>query len=457
MGSNVRVDAPHLLFLAFFFPPSRASGVYRALAITKAFVDAGWRVTVVTTTRQFFLSEIGSVDESLVDDIPDGVDVVRIPFTLWKPPIQGDLCSVNWLWGNYPTLKRYAERVTTRVRDIAKAIVAGAPSPRVNENYADWVGPAFSAGCRVNSTTRVDHVLATGNPFSSFEAARLISQATGIPFSVDYRDPWTFDLFTGQPKTIDAGTATAEKRIIDSAANVFHVNEPIARAYSSRLPATAPKHHVVRNGFDLESIGPVPTPEKHGPLRFGMVGTITDKWPLQEVLNGWSDALPHLPEGSELLLAGHLGYFGDRSPNLRETVDTPVGGYSYLGPLQKREVASFYAGLDVVVVPIPKGEMVTSGKIYEALAIGIPLVCVQPRGGGARTLLDEHPLAFGAEPRRREVSQSLIAAASAARRISESDIKQIRATMMRYERQASIAPMVEFVSSATTSTRQPAS
>ena len=62
---------PHLLYLAFWFPPSRASGVYRALATTNAFVDAGWEVTVVTTTERFLEEEIGSTDPTLVDLIPD--------------------------------------------------------------------------------------------------------------------------------------------------------------------------------------------------------------------------------------------------------------------------------------------------------------------------------------------------------------------------------------------------
>ena len=72
----------HLLYIAFFFPPSRASGVYRALATARKFVDSGWKVTVITTTEDFFYREIGTVDLSLVDLVPKEVEVVRIPFSL---------------------------------------------------------------------------------------------------------------------------------------------------------------------------------------------------------------------------------------------------------------------------------------------------------------------------------------------------------------------------------------
>ena len=33
--------SPHLLYIAFWYPPSRASGVYRALAVTEEFVPVG--------------------------------------------------------------------------------------------------------------------------------------------------------------------------------------------------------------------------------------------------------------------------------------------------------------------------------------------------------------------------------------------------------------------------------
>ena len=74
-----------LLFLAFWYPPSRASGVHRALAISRAFVDAGWEVAVVTVDERFLEEEVGSVDLSLLAEVPDGVEIRRVPFTTRRP------------------------------------------------------------------------------------------------------------------------------------------------------------------------------------------------------------------------------------------------------------------------------------------------------------------------------------------------------------------------------------
>ena len=45
---------PHLLYVAWGYPPCRGGGVYRALATPNAFAEAGWDVTVLTVDRETF-------------------------------------------------------------------------------------------------------------------------------------------------------------------------------------------------------------------------------------------------------------------------------------------------------------------------------------------------------------------------------------------------------------------
>ena len=75
-------DDRHLLYIAFFFPPSRASGVYRAIATANALSDQGWRVTVLTADERFFRQEIATTDDTLLDSVNDDVALCRVPFTL---------------------------------------------------------------------------------------------------------------------------------------------------------------------------------------------------------------------------------------------------------------------------------------------------------------------------------------------------------------------------------------
>jgi len=434
---------PHLLYIAFWYPPSRASGVYRAIATTKEFIDAGWDVTVVSTTTDFFEDEVGSIDASLLAHIPETAAVVRVPFTFGIAPVL-NVRSMTRLGANFPTLLGPIRRWSATARSVLPLPEDRSRPPRIMENYVSWIEPAVEAGMQVGERHRIDHILATGNPYSSFEAGRRLGEALGTGFSIDYRDPWTIDVFTGRSDIANRDTTRAERRIIDEAFWCFHVNQAIADAYQEKYPESAEKHQVVYNGYDAESI-PGPSQSAKGPYRFGMLGTLNDRWPIAPLFEAWATARAQLPPGSELVLGGHLGYFAHSQELLQTHLPPESEGFRYLGPIAKSDVAAFYSSLDVVIVPVPGGPMVTSGKVFEALALGKPFICIQSAGGGARALADESPLAIGVEPKGESILGALLQAAEMARDLDPEESLRVRSAMARYERHKSLTPMVESI------------
>lgn len=435
---------PHLLYIAFWYPPSRASGVYRALATTKAFVDAGWNVTVVTANEEFLTDEIGSVDESLVDFIPNQVSVIRVRFAFDMTQTI-DVRRLGRLRANFPTLWTRLFQTFAPLRR-AGAVMRGA-SPRahpIGDNYVGWIDPVVKTGVKLHSKTPLDHILATGNPYSAFEAARLLSGLVDVGFSIDYRDPWTIDVFTGDPNFGDRETAVAEADIMSAASLSFHVNEPIAAAYRLKYLKSADKQLVVYNGFDPDSIPPPSGPSEE-PLTFGMLGTLNDRWPTKPIFKAWADLRAELGEESRLVLGGHLGYFARSQDVLEAYLPDESLGFHYAGPISKGDVAAFYESLDVVILPVPNGSMVTSGKVFEAMALGKPVVCVQASGGGARVLLESRPLVFGAEPDTQSVRDALRAAAEAARSLDETTSREAQLSATEFERDQTISAMVEAI------------
>lgn len=434
---------PHLLYLAFFFPPSRASGVYRALATVNAFVEDGWDVTVVTADERFFEEEIGSVDRSLLDQVPAVVEVVRVEFTQQTERLS-DLASRGWFAGNYPEMVRLVRARTAPVRNLWRVMRGRSTTAyAIGDPYAPWIEPVVNRSMSLVRGWRSGLVLATGNPFASFEAARLVAGQAGLPYIVDYRDPWTIDVFTGRDAGLPAAVNEAERRIVAEAAACVHVNDAIAAAYADRYPSAADRQHVVSNGYDRDSIGAGRPPAGNGPIRVGMLGTLNDRWPIHSIFGAWNRLRAELPDGSEFLLAGHLGYFARSEEPLRELLPADGAGFRYVGPVRKSEVADFYGGLDVVVVPAPGGAMVTSGKVFEAAAIGVPVLCVQDVGGGARRVLEGHPLAVFAEPEVHAVEVALRTAIGLARDRSDSSGAEARRWAQRYERGAAVAHLVE--------------
>ena len=111
--------APHLLYVAWGYPPARGSGVYRALATPNAFAARGWRVTVVTADRESFAKYTGA-DPSLEALIDPRVRVVRVPFR--RPYLEDDVGSWSlfrsstWQALRPCTIRAFPSSLTTAMR-----------------------------------------------------------------------------------------------------------------------------------------------------------------------------------------------------------------------------------------------------------------------------------------------------------------------------------------------------
>src|SRR5690554_3974765 len=72
-------SAPHLLYVAWGYPPSRGAGMYRALATANALAAAGWKVTVLTADKETF-DVLTGTDPTMESSIDPAITVVRVPF-----------------------------------------------------------------------------------------------------------------------------------------------------------------------------------------------------------------------------------------------------------------------------------------------------------------------------------------------------------------------------------------
>jgi glycosyltransferase involved in cell wall biosynthesis len=154
------------------------------------------------------------------------------------------------------------------------------------------------------------------------------------------------------------------------------------------------------------------------------VGTITTAQPVQEMVDAFRIARAHPSlAGATLDLYGHLGFF--KAGNLHLTqhlgvdADGRVGGEAtgvhYRGPVSKTEVADVYASSDVLVFLAGGAKYVTSGKIFEYMANGKPIVSVHAPGIAAAEVLAGYPLWFNADSLDPvDVAQAMIAAGKAA-------------------------------------------
>ncbi|WP_245862245.1 glycosyltransferase [Phycicoccus duodecadis] len=380
--------------------------MYRALATTNALAAAGFRVTVLTATRETFLRYTGA-DTSLEDRVDPSIEVVRVPFE-W-PVLETDLR--RWGAGRafFPRLwQKYRKRLD--VKDF----------PEVG--YGPWKGPLEDAARALHADDPVDLVVASANPNVDFTVAEYLHRTAGVPYVMDYRDAWTLDVFTGeQLHPDDSRVAELERTYVEGAREVWFVNEPIRAWHQQRYPAAADRMHVVANGYDPEFAprARLEPPPAERPLTFGYIGTVSPKVPLEPFAEGWSLARGRTPElaGARAQIWGYLGFYATPSPALQRIVDAHAdSGLEYAGPLPKQEVRGAYDTFDALLLILGKGRYVTSGKVFEYTASALPIVSVHDPGNAASDILRDYPLWFPvADLEPTSVAAAVEAAAHAAR------------------------------------------
>jgi glycosyltransferase involved in cell wall biosynthesis len=418
-------ERPRLLYLAFYYPPSRASGVFRAYATAEHFLAAGWDVTVMAAPHRFFTDVVKSYDDALEARVDPRITVERpeMDYFSWET----DVRRFGRFRGTFP--------------EAAKRWYLWKQRHVFPERYLAWSTNAVRRGLAINRRSRFDLTIATGNPFSSFAAAWALRKLARIPYIVDYRDSWTLDQFANADMfPADHPAWPWERRILRSAAHSVFVNDAMREWHAARYPFAADRMRVVLNGWDPEFFEPSQAhtePDPDGGLAYGFIGTITGVQPIEEAVEAFR-RLRATPghERDALKIFGHLGFFVNSRATLSQELglgeadeDAPV---QYLGPVAKSSIGEAYAASDVLVFMTGGSKYVTTGKVFEYMATGKPILSIHESPCAAEDLLRDYPLWF--RPRSLDPADIAEAAAAAGRAAREPDERRVKAARVYGER-----------------------
>ncbi|WP_400994008.1 glycosyltransferase [Agromyces sp. GXQ0307] len=412
---------PHLLYTAWGFPPSRAGGVYRALATVNAFAERDWDVTVLTTARETFLDSTGG-DVSLERRIHPDVRLERL--SVDTPAFSSDLARWSRARARYPELWVAADWRRDLVRFPERA-------------YGRWRPDLERAARRVHRERRVSLAVGTANPHVDFTPGWALHRDDGVPFVMDYRDAWRLDVFSG--RTLHERRSRVgrwEHRLQNAAEEVWFVNDPIARWHAERNPDASARMQIVANGFDEYDV-PLRVPvraDRGDGLTFGYIGTVSENVPIEPLLSGWRRAREEseLLRRSRLVLHGYLGHFGASGSASEALARAAADGVHFAGPVSKATIGEVYGGFDVLVLALGTGRYVTSGKVYEYAATGIPIVSIHEPVNAATDVLRDSPAWV---PTRSLASADVAAALTAVAARAEVESDADRAAAQEWARQ----------------------
>jgi glycosyltransferase involved in cell wall biosynthesis len=438
---------PHVIYVAIGFPPAAKSSAHRMKATANLLCEQGCDVTVITIARDSWKHENG-IDVTLSDGVHSRVEVVEL--ALRRKDIDPDIRTYGWFRARHPQRWRRWRR---RLDQLSF------PEPV----FGGWRPAVERAVLDVHDACPADLLLVSAVPYVGLSAAWKLRRVRGVPYAIDFRDAWSLDVIGGGVAfPVSSRRGRWEKKLVENAARVWCVNESIREHYVQRYHQVAERLLVVRNGSDLHPAPRVGRPDPAAGLTFGYLGTAIFSVPyLRAVLEGWRTArqLDAVLARSRLEFRGYFGWQsadmadGRRGLLARFAPDGVVFG----GPVARAEATATYAGWDALLLLLTGGRYTTSGKVYEYMSTGLPIMSAHEVDHGALDVLDGYPLWTPppAEMTAERLAESFVTTARTVLSASEEQRAAALAHAARYERRAQMAPAVRDLVDSITVRAQP--
>jgi glycosyltransferase involved in cell wall biosynthesis len=378
---NPASPASKVLIITYYWPPSGGAGVQRWLKFVKYLPEMGYEPIVITVDTKY--ASYAQIDHSLETEVNENVRVIRTksfePYNLYKK-VSG---SQEVPFGGFANESKpsFIQRFSRFIRGNMFI-----PDPRKG-----WNKYVLKEVNELLKTEKIEAVITSSPPHSTQLIGLQIQKKYGIPWIADLRDPWTdiyyYDSLYHLPfaKRKDA---SYELQVLENADAVLVVSPSIKRnflAKSEKLKAA--KIHIIPNGFDNEDFAS-PKPVSTDKFELVYTGTMADSYNITSFLEALETVSTHFSPGTI-----KVSVVGIVAPNILNQInDTKISSlFGFKGYLNHSEAIDYMSGssaLWLVIPEIKNNEGILTGKLFEYLATGKPIIGIGPVKGDAAEILN---------------------------------------------------------------------
>ena len=370
-----------VLVISYYWPPSGGSGVQRWVKFAKYLPSEDWQPVIYTPENP----ELTSVDRNLENDVPPEAEIVRTkiiePYGLYrkfsgKGGTGEGKTEVNPINGRDKSLK---QKISLFIRGNFFI-----PDPRCL-----WIRPSVRFLTRYLEEHPVDIIVSTGPPHSMHLIARKLAARTGLPWIADFRDPWTkMFYFKHLPLTGWARRKhiAMEKDVLDSASAIVTVTGPLQAEFASMTDTPV---HCITNGFDEDDFRQVIEPD--GFFNITHTGLFAGDGNPETLWQVLSDKCSSDQEFRRLL---RIRLVGKTDQEIKESIIAHglAENLRDLGYQTHQTATGEQMGASVLLLPQrkePEYRAVLTGKIFEYLASGHPILGIGLTEGAMADILKE--------------------------------------------------------------------
>lgn len=380
-----------VLIINLEFPPIGGPGVQRVLKFIRYLPDEEWIPTILCGSRPVWHDWH---DPSLMLEVPKETNILRASFHSIADysKSMGRFCA-NML----SPLNRLLDKKKLEL-DLAKIwlnlLCYLHPEPMIS-----WLYCATKTAFRYFKTDRVDAVITSGPPHISHFVGLFLKMRYGTKWVADFRDPWvdrqTHGDRLGVARRLDR---IWEKLILDYADRIVVISEGWGELFARKLcGAQRSKICVIHNGYDPEDI-PSNLPQKdscglpEGSLHIHYNGTIQGATSPFFFFRGLAELVKNRP----ILLGSIVCTFTGipkRILRIAEALNLK-GIIKDAGMLAHRESLELATKSDVLLLIANNTDKTSAGlmtgKVYEYIATGKPILALVPPHGNLHDFLSDY-------------------------------------------------------------------
>jgi glycosyltransferase involved in cell wall biosynthesis len=370
-----------VLIITYYWPPSGGAGVQRWLKFAKYLPGTGWNPVIYTPENQ----EVPAEDPSLMKDIHPDTEVIRKP--IWEP-YQFYKKFLGMSRGERVNAGFLAESSRQGRKEKISVWIRG--NLFIPDARKYWVKPSCRFITQYLVNNPVDAIISTGPPHSMHLIALKIKEKTGIPWLADFRDPWTGIDFYDQlqlTRRADKKHHRLEKRVLEKADRVVVVGNNMKQQFS-QLADTSPI--VIPNGYDHEDfvLKEAQPAQTFSIVHAGAMNRDRNHEIFWKTVRSVISEQQLSQQQIKIKLIGKLDHTVTSSikkNNLEEFTEV----ISYL---PHEDLISELQAAALLYLPInntPNAKGIQTGKIFEYIASGQPILGIGPPDGDAAAILAE--------------------------------------------------------------------
>ena len=365
-----------VLIITYYWPPSGGSGVQRWLKMSKYLPENGWQPVIYTADDAEYPVE----DKSLEKDVAPETEVIRRP-----------IVEPYSFYKKFLGIKK-GEKVK------AGFINEGAKKTGWKESLSVWLrGNLFIPDARcwwIKPSVRylkkylkehpVNAMISTGPPHSMHLIARALHKKFNIPWVADFRDPWTdIDFYKDLKLTrcADRKHHRLERRVLTEATMVVTVGWDCAKGLENH---GAKDVAVITNGYDFDNSMQSNCQNHTSKFTLSHIGIIG---PNRNPETFWQ-AISELDLPMKIRLIGQVDNSVIESIK-RNNIEKYVEVIPYIPHDQVVEEQKKSDVLLLFINNTPNAKGVLTGKLFEYLASGRPILCIGPEDGDSARILSD--------------------------------------------------------------------